>query len=373
MDGGPGWWRRPLLMAAVASLVAAVWSGLARLPVPVPLPGRVVAWIPLHGPLMVCAFLGTVISLERAVGLPWRWTYLAPLLCVMAAAHLIVGGEPASGATLFTAASGVFVAVTVGILRLRSELFTALLCAGAVAWLGGNAVWLAGGSFPQVMPGWVAFLALTIAGERVDLSRFQKPHPWARTLLILTLSVLAPGVVAASAVPAWGQRWLGAGLVLLAFWLIRFDLAWRTLRHPGLPRFMSCCLLSGFGWLAVAGGALVGWAPLTAGFGYDAALHAFFVGFVVSMILGHAPVIFPSVLGLRLAWHPVFYTQWILLQVSLVLRVGADAAGWMAGRQWGGALNAVALLVFLVNTGVAVWRANRPVVPRTVGQARRPS
>ena len=33
-------------------------------------------WISLHGPLMVGGFLGTLIALERAVGLEKKWGYL---------------------------------------------------------------------------------------------------------------------------------------------------------------------------------------------------------------------------------------------------------------------------------------------------------
>jgi hypothetical protein len=79
-------------------------------------------------------------------------------------------------------------------------------------------------------------------------------------------------------------------------------------------------------------------------------LHAIFVGFVLSMIFGHAPIVFPAVLWVPLAYHRTFYVPLVLLHLSLLLRVGSDLTGWWAGRQWGGLLNAVAILLFLVNT-----------------------
>ena len=53
-------------------------------------------------------------------------------------------------------------------------------------------------------------------------------------------------------------------------------------------RYVAVCLLAGYFWLAV-GGALVALQVA-----YDAALHAIFVGFVFSMVFGHAPVILPA-------------------------------------------------------------------------------
>jgi hypothetical protein len=68
------------------------------------------------------------------------------------------------------------------------------------------------------------------------------------------------------------------------------------------------------------------------------------------MIFGHAPIIFPAVLGMPINFHPVFYVQLVLLHLSLLLRIAADLGGWVAGRMWGGLLNEVALLLFLGTT-----------------------
>jgi hypothetical protein len=155
---------------------------------------------------------------------------------------------------------------------------------------------------------------------------------------------------------------VGAAVVALAAWLMRFDLAWRTVRHPGLPRFMAVCLLGGYGWL-LAAGVLIGWQwPQSSGLRYDAALHAFFMGFVFAMIFGHAPVIFPSVLGLPVRFLPTAYVPLALLHASLLLRLGGDALNWPGGRSWGAAGNALAIGLFLLNTVsslvLATWKGN---------------
>ena len=77
-----------------------------------------------------------------------------------------------------------------------------------------------------------------------------------------------------------------------------------TVRGTGITRYMAVALLTGYAWLAVAG---VLWLDIgqmsftdlgraAHGTAYDAMLHAVFLGFVISMIFAHAPVIVPAVL-----------------------------------------------------------------------------
>jgi hypothetical protein len=113
---------------------------------------------------------------------------------------------------------------------------------------------------------------------------------------------------------------------------------------------MAACLLVGYVWMAVAGILMLSFSPLESGLRYDAALHAFFLGFVFSMIFGHAPVIFPAVLAVQPSFRVSFYSHVVLLHLAVLLRVGSDIALWAKGRQWGGVAGALAILLFLVNT-----------------------
>ena len=340
--------RLPLVGTGLAALVCGVLGGLARLPVDWP-PARS-DWVLLHGPLMVCSFLGTVISLERAVGLPDRWPILAPVVLAMASLLFLAGVPPSKAGVLLLLGSLLSFAVALRVSRIRSELFTWTLAVGVFCWLVGNILWLNGHPVSGVVPWWIAFLGLTILGERIDLSRFQKPSPWARPQLLCASTLFLVGVATTALDETIGQRLLGTGLVALGVWLIRHDLARKTARQPGLPRFMSLGLIPGFLWMALSGWLFLLKAPLQAGFLYDAALHAFFLGFVFSMIFAHAPVIFPSLLGLTAVWKGRFYVHLLLLQVGLVTRVAGDLLGSVPLRQWGGILNAVAIAVFLLNT-----------------------
>jgi hypothetical protein len=144
-------------------------------------------------------------------------------------------------------------------------------------------------------------------------------------------------------------------LIGLALWLVRYDVARRTVLTQGLPRYIAACLLTGYGWMGVSGLLFLGYGLQVGGPVYDAALHALFVGFVMAMIFGHAPIIFPSVLNLPISYRPVFYSHLILLHLSLLVRLIGDLGGGpVLLRQWGGLLNAVSILLFLINTAYAV-------------------
>lgn len=354
-DFGPPW-RVPLLMLGFASLFAGIAAGLARLGWP--LPGASLAYV--HGPLMASGFFGTVISLERAVALRRRWAYAAPLLSGMATLASLLAAPAVLSPALATLGSAVMVAASASVYARQRELFTLTLALGALAWAAGNVLWLAGATVATAVPWWIGFLVLTIAGERLELSRFLPPSPAAGRVFALLLV----GFVCAATLSlfTWspGTTLLGIVLAALAAWLMRQDIARRTIRTSGLTRYIAACLLSGYVWLAVAGVSIVAGGGLHAGgAGYDAALHAVMLGFVFSMVFGHAPIIVPSVIRVAVPYSPWFYAPLALLHASLLLRVAGD---WLADapwRAWGGMLNAVALVAFILGTVIAVLRGMR--------------
>jgi hypothetical protein len=161
-----------------------------------------------------------------------------------------------------------------------------------------------------------------------------------------------------------GVRLAGAAMILLALWLLRYDVARYTVRKSGLTRFMAICLLTGYGWLGLSGLLSLFFGGVMAGFYYDAVLHAVFVGFVISMIFAHAPIIFPAIAGKAVPFRSVFYLHLALLHLSLLLRVSSDLIGWLPGRQWGGLFNVVAILLFMVNTLLAIRMAGKTSTQR---------
>ncbi|MFQ5858633.1 MAG: hypothetical protein ACE5LU_23785 [Anaerolineae bacterium] len=372
----------PFMALGMLALLAGLWAGLIRLGWALPV------WQPalsiVHGPLMVSGFLGTLITLERAVALValgWgsgrvsllgqstgadeaspdlRWTYAAPLLSGLGALTLVLGLPGLPGPLLITLGSLGLVAMFILIVRRQPALFTTIMALGAVAWLVGNALWLAGRPLFGVVPWWGGFLVLTIAGERLELARLLRLTGAGRAAFLAAVGLFLAGLILTQVTFDVGIRLAGGGMLALALWLLRHDIARRTVRQEGLTRFIGVCLLSGYIWLGVSGLLGLAFGGVAAGSRYDVMLHALFLGFVFSMILGHAPIIFPAILKRPMAFRSAFYVHLALLHVSLLLRVAGDLTGWLPARQWGGLLNVVALLLFLANTVRSVGETSPP-------------
>jgi hypothetical protein len=319
-------------------------------------PAATPEFVAFHGPLMVCGFLGTLISLERAVGIGRRWAISAPLTTGVGALSLGVVSGPA-GLLGILVGSVVLLATLVVGYGIQPGWSAATLVAGAVSWMVGNALWLAGLGIPRAVPFWMTFLVLTIAGERLELSRVLQPPPLARIGFGLAIALILAGAVGSTVQSDPALRLLGAGLVALTAWLAIHDIARRSVGKPGLTRFIAVCLLSSYVWLAVSGVLILVCGVPVAGPRYDAILHALFLGFVMAMIFGHAPIIFPALLARPMRFLPAFYVHLGLLHATLSMRVAGDLVGAPAVVRWGGLLNVVTLLVFIANTVVAVATA----------------
>jgi hypothetical protein len=348
--------RYPIILLAIIGFLAALWAGWLRLgwawPVLSPaLPG-------IHGALMVSAFLGTLVALERAFALNRRWMYAAPALSGLGGLLLILGAPAWIGALLITLGSLVLVAIFVVIVRTHLALYTVTMAIGAACWLAGNLLWLGGWSIYRLVLWWAAFLILTIAGERLELGRVRRLPPSAGRLFIAAIGLLLSGVLVSVLDNIWGARVAGLGMLCLAFWFLSFDIARKTIRQDGLPRFVAVALLAGFVWLGISGLIAMIYGGTFAGAIYDATLHAIFVGFVISMIFGHAPIIFPSLLGRPIRFWPGFYAPLILLHASLVMRILGDLVGDQPLRLWGGLLNGIAILLYFLIVGISL--ATRP-------------
>ncbi|MFZ1396526.1 MAG: hypothetical protein WAS33_06505 [Candidatus Promineifilaceae bacterium] len=355
--------RAPLMILAALALLAGLWAGLLRLgwqlpPLVLQLPAQ-------HGPLMVSGFLGTLIGLERAVALSQnqggrRLYYLSPLLAGLGAVTLFLALPTAVPRGLSTLGALGLVLIFVVIYRLQPTTDHAVMGIGALLWLVGNGLWLAGWPVFRVVPWWAGFLILTIAGERLELGRVLMHKRNTRQAFLVVTAVFLSGLLLSLVAFDSGVRLAGVGLIALGAWLLRYDIARRTIRQKRLTRFIAACLLPGYVWLVVGGLFWLAYGgQYVAGPVYDALLHTLFLGFVFSMIFGHAPVIVPAVLGVQVPYTPIFYLHLGLLHLSLLLRVVGDGLLLFPLRRWGGLLNEVAVLLFLLVTAVAVQRGKK--------------
>ncbi len=344
--------RSLLLALGGVALLSGLDAALVRLDV----------WAPVastrlgdnHGQIMVLGFLATLISLERAQSLGRLWAYLAPGLYGAGALALLTPAATMVGQLLHVEAGAVFVAVYIALWRRAPRPLVAVQVLSAILALGGCIV-AATLDVQRALPWLAAFVVVIIASERAELAALSMGPAADRQLLGLS-SGLAVSVMAALVLPALGERLVGLSLLAIAVWLIAHDVVRRQLRLDGQRRYLAVALLAGYVNLALAGVVLAMYG-LGAGQGtYDVVVHGVFLGFGVSMVMAHAPVILPAVLGRPLPYRPVLWVPLVLLHTGLALRFTGDLAGQTTLWQVGGVVSVVAMLAFVATAVVLAVR-----------------
>lgn len=358
--------RIPVAALAAVALVAAGWGGLSRLGLAPPAPGDVAAY---HGALMVSSFIGTLIGLERAIVLRRAWGYLAPILSACAAVALILGAGGPVGAFFVMAAALAFLVVTAAGGPASPGTAVVVMSAGAAAWLIGAIVWWQGAPPFRSVPWWAAYLVLTIAAERMELARALRPSGMATGLLVIAATTFAAGTVVTLVDLAIGVRVAGAGALALAIWLALRDRPPAVVKMRGLPRFIATTIPIAYAWLAVGAFLMITFDGIPSGWRYDAMVHAIFAGFVLSMIVAHAPIVVPAVIGIAIVYRRVLYVPMALLQLSVAMRIVGDVLERGDVRDAGAIGIAVSVAGFMLAMGSSV-RARREVSRRALGGLR---
>lgn len=396
--------RLALLALAGLALLAGLDAALVRLGALAPVPSVPLGQI--HGVLMVQGFLGTAICLERAVALAGRtaprsdsrerrplWPWLAPLASgvgtLLALLTLALPSLPRALAPLLGSnttdtlparlAPGVawivslllLTAIYAAVWRGRVKSWAVLVqLLGALAGVGGALVWTLGRPTGDAVLWWLMFLVLTIVGERLELARIALLTPgveprlfaWALGVLVaLPLTSLRPQV---------GFPLLGLALAALVLDIGWHDVARRTVRLPGVARFAAVAMLLGYGWALVPALMWMVAPPVLAGHAWDIAVHSLTIGFTMSMVVAHAPVIIPAVVRRDVPHHPLVWLALALLHAGLLLRVIAGVREAEAAWRLGGTLGVSAFLVFVISTLVLTVRGARTAPrPTTAGAA----
>lgn len=345
----------PLPLAILALLIG-ILTGLVRLGWSIP----VTEVAGHHGALMVGSFLGTLIALERAVMFKNRWALLAPAINALSLPAFWLG-EPQVAQGLLLAGSLGMLVMTYLFMTRYSEKYHYLLFGGSVCLAVGHVFLLRTQFYPVAVPWWIAFLLLTITAERLELSRFLPVRTWQRNALWIAVGVLSSGI--AQPFHGLGQVLTGLGMLGIAGWLLRFDMAFKSIRKSGQPRYSGLLLIIGYGWLGVSGALFL--LPDQPPPWYDAALHSFFLGFVFSMIFAHAPIILPGVLGMSgVLYHRSLYVWGGLSTVALGLRLAGAWQEWPQLRSVSGLLQSMVIFLFFITILALLWRAKRASIIR---------
>ncbi len=307
-----------------------------------------------HAALMLSGFLGTVIAVKRAVWVKQSWAHAAPLFSGLAGMLLLVGASKAAACGLLLA-SLLHAVANAWVMWRQVSYSKALLLAGALAWLIGNLLFAAGADSALLLPWWFAFPVLTIVGERLEMTALLRHQPLAgRPLSVIAASLLL-GAALMPFAPRNAALIFGIALASLAVWLGWFDIFSRKPLAHGLSRYLRICCASGYAWLGLGG---MAWFGMALGCpGRDLAVHALGLGFIVSLLFGHAPVILPALARIGIVFSDRFYLPLWLLQASLLLRL-FGGIGHLQLRFAGACLNAAALLLFaaLLLKAALDWR-----------------
>lgn len=345
---------RTLVAGLMLSLLATLIGGLARWMVAWPVAETLRTY---HGPLICGLVFPGLIGLERAVALGRPWAWAAPVLALLGLAATLFRGDAWGGWWLLVAA--VFLAEQAALNRRSPGLDGQLGVLAGLALALADGLWLTERSTQGAATAWATFLILVIAAERLELSFLARSA--GRVARVVSLLLLAGALFGRLELVGWA--W-----VVLALWLGRHDLARRNARRSGLPAFCARAVLLGYLWLALSGLQLALWGERIGAF--DRVYHGVFVGFVLSMVMAHGPIIFPALLGLPMRFSGLFYLPLLLLHGSLAWRCWGDPVR-------GGQGNVLGFVVFLLLAAWHLGGQERPWLrpdekksgPRTIPEA----
>jgi len=358
--------RLTILSLAMFALISAMWGGLYRIgwyvnPLAGELPG-------IHGPLVVCGFLGALFALDRSLALKKRWGDVVPVLIL--AGTFLLFFKPVSQvcpAIIFVGSVG-FTLMAFEVNLRQSNIYNRMILIGSLLWLAGIGMWFLRWPVYNVYLWWLGFVLFTMVGQRLELARRVRLVEPPFQLLSVAIAIVFLGQIALAVGhmsgpdslmelegeairdprTLWGMRIAGFGLAATAAWLLVYDAAWSLLKSKGNARYSAICLISSYAWLAVSGVISLRHAGLVSGVSYDALIHSFFIGFVWFIIFGHGPILAFSSMGMRAPAMASLYVPIVVLHVSLIMRVVGDLTGRGAMVKNGGLLNAIALLLFIV-------------------------
>lgn len=368
------------------ALLAGLNGALLRLGLAAPVPA--ISLSELHGVLMLYGFLGTAILLERAVAIQSShskssWVaYVSPALSGIAVLLSLVqvgfqvankpvpflGGRLLPG-LLWSFAYIALLAIYAVIWRRQQTIFILVQALGALAGLAGVTLWASGAEVATIVPWWLAFIVLTIIGERLELARIAFATGGTEIRVLLWVLGFMLALVLTLYNPPVGYPLLGVTLAAIIVDVGSHDVALRTIRSEKLPKFIAAAMLSAYGWALLAAGIWIVVGPAASGAAYDVVVHALTIGFGLNMVMAHAPIIVPAIVRRNVPYAPVLWVVWGLLQLGLAVRVIGVARADVTAWQFGGAVDVLAVLAFVGVTVALVLIGVRKQLASTNGKS----
>ncbi len=322
----------------IAGILAGIWRIAVTRGVGIP---SVPLWIPPHGHLMLGGFLAALIQFERMIGLRINRLVWVPYVYSSTAVLLHTGNRLVLVLHL-VALVGWFIHRWMAYQAFHhagkplvesvayATLSSALMCQGGPA------------ANPQAALAAFSFPVAAIAVERLEISlQFKKKGAIAVLWAIVCWCVLWNAAV-------WLRQpalsWMGVTGLLLVIAVAKYDSTLFVSDSVGMQtmhQFHRVALRIAYAWLISGCVFLALWNLVPGAIVKDVVFHLFGLGFIFSMILGHAPIILPAALGKLQPKRPVWW-PFLIFQFATLLRVGCDFAilfslntwvwsGWVSG------------------------------------------
>jgi hypothetical protein len=330
-----------ILPFVLLSLVLGIYTGWLRMGWNFPMTQA----MGQHGLIMIGSFLGTLILIERIVAFKKYWLYLVPLINALSLPAFFFQQEQLAIVFLLIGSTGLLAVYLMTYQKYRERYILIMMVGGALL-VTGLLMLLIQNRYPVAVPYWIGFLLLTILGERIDLAKFLPRNKIKEPMIWIFIVLFILGLF--TQYHQAGHLLTGAGMVLIAFWLMKFDIVNKSIKSHGIHQYIGLTLFSGYIWLFISGLFMV--LNLDLVYFYDALLHSFFLGFVFLMIFAHGPIIFPGVVGLSFTpFHKSLYFWTFLLNLSLLFRIITDLLFLNYLRQISGVMNGMILIGFFIN------------------------
>ncbi|MDO5049401.1 MAG: hypothetical protein Q4D87_05915 [Actinomycetaceae bacterium] len=363
----PAIWRWITLLTGGASLLIGLNLALNLIAVWAPIPAHTDA--SLHGQIMTLGFLGTLITLERVVALRSRTLLIAPLSLGIGSI-LLLTPHPQWGQSLQIIGMAGLLLTYIKLTKRDLSNALAIQIIGSIAGLAAATLWALGAQTHTLIPLISTFIVLTILGERVELARISLTLRAERLAFALSALLMATSLALLAGAPS---EIYATNLLLITAWLTKHDIARRMATVPGLPRYSATNMLLATAWLGLGSLTWLLTGPLATSSAYDSIVHAILLGYGMSMIFAHAPIILPAVLKLPLPYHPLAWIPTIALNLGILIRFYANVRSYPTSWQIGATLTVIAILLFLAASIYASATSNKQGAKQAAKQAAKAS
>lgn len=337
------------MLLALFSLLAGLDAGLIRIGWDIPFTSLAVH----HGAIMIGGFLSTLIALEKVIPLKQKIYYAIPVVNALSLLMVIPELHTIGLIFLFAGGTGLLLIFGRYLMLHPRDLSNQLMLAGSLQLLVGHTLLLHTRFYPSAVVWWMGFILFVIVAERLELSKFLPVTSQLKQLLILLLLLFPISLVLPH--HSIGKYIAGISFMGIGIWMLRFDIIRIGLRKSGLTKYNAVALLTGNIWLILTG-LLFMFLKDDALMGYDSLVHAFFIGFIFTMIFAHGPIILPGVLGsIYKPYHPILYVWLTVLHLSLLTRVVANALFLSSLKAYTGLFTGLAIVLFFVTLAALMF------------------